>query len=134
MLSRDSRKGSIDASGTSNTAIARSDSAGSSARAARRYFLTAERFDAAEAQRLGLIDRLLGGPDTLAVIGAVIGEFVGSSEGLGYLLLSATSQLDTPLAFAALFALSALGIFAYALVGLGERMMSSWLPPAPARH
>jgi NitT/TauT family transport system permease protein len=71
---------------------------------------------------------------TLAVIGAVIGEFVGSSEGLGFLLLSATSQLDTPLAFAALFALSALGILAYALVGFGERMMSSWLPPAPARH
>jgi NitT/TauT family transport system permease protein len=71
---------------------------------------------------------------TLAVIGAVIGEFVGSSEGLGFLLLSATSQLDTPLAFAALFALSALGIFVYALVGLGERMMASWLPPAPERH
>jgi NitT/TauT family transport system permease protein len=71
---------------------------------------------------------------TLAVIGAVIGEFVGSSEGLGFLLLSATSQLDTPLAFAALFALSVLGIFVYALVGLGERMMSSWLPPASERH
>jgi NitT/TauT family transport system permease protein len=70
---------------------------------------------------------------TLAVIGAVIGEFVGSSEGLGFLLLSATSQLDTPLAFAALFALSVLGIFVYALVGMGERMMSAWLPPAPAR-
>ena len=39
---------------------------------------------------------------TLSVIGAVIGEFVGSSEGLGFLLLTATSQLDTPLAFAAL--------------------------------
>jgi NitT/TauT family transport system permease protein len=71
---------------------------------------------------------------TLAVIGAVIGEFVGSSEGLGFLLLTATSQLDTPLAFAALFALSVLGIFVYALVGLGERLMSSWLPPAPARQ
>ena len=71
---------------------------------------------------------------TLAVIGAVIGEFIGSSEGLGFLLLSATSQLDTPLAFAALFALSVLGIFAYALVGAGERMMAPWLPPAPARR
>jgi NitT/TauT family transport system permease protein len=71
---------------------------------------------------------------TLAVIGAVIGEFIGSSEGLGFLLLSATSQLDTPLAFAALFALSVLGIFVYALVGLGERMMAAWLPPPPERH
>jgi hypothetical protein len=30
--------------------------------------------------------------------------------------------------------LSVLGIFAYALVGAGERMMATWLPPAPARH
>ena len=37
---------------------------------------------------------------TLAVIGAVIGEFVGSTEGLGNLLLVANSQINTPLAFA----------------------------------
>lgn len=71
---------------------------------------------------------------TLAVIGAVIGEFVGSSEGLGFLLLSATSQLDSPLAFAALFALSFLGIFVYLLVELAERLAAPWLPPAPQRH
>src|SRR5262249_7690830 len=71
---------------------------------------------------------------TLAVIGAVIGEFVGSSEGLGFLLLTATSPLDTPLVFAALFALSVLGILVYGWVGLGEKLMSGWLPPAPARH
>jgi len=71
---------------------------------------------------------------TLAVIGAVIGEFVGSSEGLGYLLLSATSQLDTPLAFAALFALSFLGVFVYLLVELAERLAAPWLPPTAERH
>jgi NitT/TauT family transport system permease protein len=71
---------------------------------------------------------------TLAVIGAVIGEFIGSSEGLGFLLLSATSQLNTPLAFAALFALAALGILVYLLVELSERLMAPWLPPAPERH
>jgi NitT/TauT family transport system permease protein len=71
---------------------------------------------------------------TLAVIGAVIGEFVGSSEGLGFLLLSATSQLDSPLAFAALFALSFLGMFVYLLVELAERLAAPWLPPAPQRH
>jgi NitT/TauT family transport system permease protein len=65
---------------------------------------------------------------TLAVIGAVIGEFVGSSEGLGFLLLSATSQINTPLAFAALFALAALGIAAYLLVVVVERLLSPWLP------
>src|SRR5262249_2256199 len=71
---------------------------------------------------------------TLAGVGAGLGQFVGSSQGLGFLLQSAPPQLDTPLAFAALFALSVLGIFVYALVGLGERLMSSWLPPAPAHQ
>lgn len=71
---------------------------------------------------------------TLAIIGAVIGEFVGSSEGLGFLLLSATSQLDTPLAFASLFALSFLGVFVYLLVELAERMVAPWLPPSSQRH
>ena len=71
---------------------------------------------------------------TLAVIGAVIGEFVGSSEGLGFLLLTATSQLDTPLAFAALFALSILGVLVYLLVEGVELLIAPWLPPAPERH
>ncbi len=71
---------------------------------------------------------------TLAVIGAVIGEFVGSSEGLGYLLLSATSQLDTPLAFAALFALSFMGVFVYLGIEVAERLAAPWLPPAAQRH
>ncbi len=70
---------------------------------------------------------------TLAVIGAVIAEFVSSTEGLGYLLLSATSQLDTPLAFAALVALSVLGLVVYAGVELAERLMAPWLPPPTGR-
>jgi NitT/TauT family transport system permease protein len=71
---------------------------------------------------------------TLAVIGAVIGEFVGSSEGLGFLLMSATSQINSPLAFAALFALSALGILAYLLVVAIEWLLSPWLPHAHERN
>lgn len=71
---------------------------------------------------------------TLAVIGAVIGEFMGSSSGLGYLLLSATSQLNTPLAFAAIFALSALGLAVYAVVELVEIAIGRWLPPRAPGH
>ncbi|HEV2573182.1 ABC transporter permease [Methylocella sp. CPCC 101449] len=71
---------------------------------------------------------------TLAVIGAVIGEFMGSSSGLGYLLLSATSQLNTPLAFAALFALSFLGLGVYAVVELVEIAIARWLPPRATGH
>ncbi len=64
---------------------------------------------------------------TLAVIGAVIGEFVGSTEGLGNLLLVANSQIDTPLAFAALVALAALGVLLYAAVALLEVALAPWI-------
>lgn len=63
---------------------------------------------------------------TLAVIGAVIGEFVGSVNGLGNLLLTANSQMDGPLAWAALIWLSALGILLFAVVALTERLMMPW--------
>ncbi|WP_246755825.1 ABC transporter permease [Bradyrhizobium sp. CCBAU 53338] len=66
---------------------------------------------------------------TLALIGAVIAEFMGSSSGLGYLLLSATSQLNTPLAFAALFALSFVGLGVYGGIELVEVAIARWLPP-----
>jgi len=67
---------------------------------------------------------------TLAVIGAVIGEFVGSTAGLGNLLLSANSQLDTALAWAALVWLSLLGILLFAAVVVTERVVMPWA----ARH
>jgi len=63
---------------------------------------------------------------TLAVIGAVIGEFVGSVGGLGNLLLTANSQLDSPLAWAALVWLSALGVLLFAAVVLAERIVMPW--------
>ena len=65
---------------------------------------------------------------TLAVIGAVIGEVVGSYEGLGNLLMSASSQINAPLAFASLFALAALGMLAYLVVAVIERLLAPWLP------
>lgn len=63
---------------------------------------------------------------TLAVIGAIIGEFVGGSSGLGYLILIANSELDTPLAFGALLLLSLGGILLYAAVELLERLVIPW--------
>ena len=63
---------------------------------------------------------------TLAVIGAVIGEFVGSTEGLGNLLLLATSQLETALAWAALIWLSVLGIILFLAVVVAERVFMPW--------
>jgi len=63
---------------------------------------------------------------TLAVIGAVIGEFVGSLSGLGNLMLTANSQLDSPLAWAALVWLSVLGILLFAAVVVVERIVMPW--------
>lgn len=63
---------------------------------------------------------------TLAVIGAVIGEFVGGSQGLGYLIIIANSELDTAMAFAALFILSAGGIAMYLVVEALEYFAMPW--------
>jgi NitT/TauT family transport system permease protein len=64
---------------------------------------------------------------TLAVIGAVIGEFVGSDDGLGNLLLVANAQLNTAMAFAALTALAVLGMVLYAAVAGIEILLRPWL-------
>ena len=63
---------------------------------------------------------------TLAVIGAVIGEFVGGAEGLGHLIIIANTELRTSMAFVALFCLSILGLLLYGLVLLAERMFMPW--------
>lgn len=63
---------------------------------------------------------------TLAVIGAVMGEFVGSNEGLGNLLLAATSQLNGALAWAALAWLSVLGGLLFLTVVSVEWLATPW--------
>jgi NitT/TauT family transport system permease protein len=65
---------------------------------------------------------------TFAVIGAVIGEFVGSENGLGYLILISTSQSRTPLAFGALVLLTIMSIVLYYAVALLERLVVPWAP------
>ncbi len=54
----------------------------------------------------------------LSVIGAIVGEFVGSEQGLGYFILDATAQGRTDMLFAALIAVSALAGLLYWLVEL----------------
>jgi NitT/TauT family transport system permease protein len=63
---------------------------------------------------------------TFAVVGAVVGEFVGGQGGLGYLLLIANGNMDTALLFAGIVALTVLGVVLFALIGLLERLV---LPP-----
>jgi NitT/TauT family transport system permease protein len=67
---------------------------------------------------------------TLAIIGAIIGEFVGGNRGLGYLIIVANQELDTALAFAAIFLLSVVGIVLYALIEMFERILIPWHAPS----
>jgi len=68
---------------------------------------------------------------TFAVVGAVVGEFVGGQGGLGYLLLIANGNMDTALLFAGIVALTVLGVVLFLLIGLAERLV---LPPHAVEH
>lgn len=65
---------------------------------------------------------------TLSVIGAIVGEFAGANRGLGYVIEFASTQLDTPLIFAALIVVSVLGLAFYYVVELAERVLVPWAP------
>ena len=56
----------------------------------------------------------------LAVIGAVIGEYVAAERGLGYLQLQAHSQFDTTLNFAAVVVISLVGVTLYFVLAAFE--------------
>ncbi|HET7263625.1 MAG TPA: ABC transporter permease [bacterium] len=60
----------------------------------------------------------------LAVIGAIIGEWVGANSGLGYVILYSTQTLRTDFLFSALFLISVLGVVLYLAVVLLERLFS----------
>ena len=63
---------------------------------------------------------------TLAVVGAVVGEFIGADRGLGYQLIVANGLMDVQLSFAVLVSLSLLGIALYVVVDLLERLALPW--------
>ena len=59
----------------------------------------------------------------LAVIGAIIGEWVGANSGLGYVIMYSTQTLRTDFMFAALLLVSVLGVVLYMVVVLLERLL-----------
>lgn len=63
---------------------------------------------------------------TYAAVGAVFGEWAGSSSGLGFVILQAQPALDTARIFAAVLVLSALALALYGVVALGERLLVPW--------
>ena len=71
---------------------------------------------------------------TLSVIGAIVGEFAGASAGLGYTIQFASTQLDTPMVFAALIVVSVVGVVFYYLIELLERTVTPWAPKFDPAH
>lgn len=63
---------------------------------------------------------------TLAVIGAVVAEFIGADRGLGYLINLSRGILDTPLLFVALTSLIVVAVLLYGLVSLIEHRVLAW--------
>jgi NitT/TauT family transport system permease protein len=63
---------------------------------------------------------------SLAVVGAIVGEFVGATKGLGYLIIVSSAHLETPTLFSAIFAAALAGIVMFYAIGWTERRLVFW--------
>jgi NitT/TauT family transport system permease protein len=63
---------------------------------------------------------------TLAIIGIVVGEFIASRAGLGYLILFASSRQQMDLSLACIAVLCAIGLLLYGVTALAERLFARW--------
>lgn len=63
---------------------------------------------------------------SVATIGAVIGEWVGAQQGLGYLMIQANARLNVDMVFAAILWLSVMGLSLWIFVGFLERKVIHW--------
>jgi NitT/TauT family transport system permease protein len=63
---------------------------------------------------------------TLAIVGAIVAEFVGAQGGIGYLIIVASAQVRTDLIFAALLYVSVMGIIFFILIDGLERLLIPW--------
>ena len=70
----------------------------------------------------------------VAPIGAVVGEWVGSSAGLGYLMLHANARMQVDLMFAALLVLALIAVLLYFVVDAGLRRILPWQPDSLAHE
>ncbi|HVR49464.1 MAG TPA: ABC transporter permease [Pseudorhodoferax sp.] len=65
---------------------------------------------------------------SMCVIGAVIGEWVGATQGVGAMILQATFNFDSPLLYAAIVMSASLSCFFFLVVAVAERMVIRWQP------
>ena len=66
---------------------------------------------------------------SLALIGAIVGEFVAAKRGLGYMIMVAQGQFDVVLMFGAFVILAVLGTVLFFLVEAAERLLLPWYMP-----
>ena len=71
---------------------------------------------------------------SFALVGAIVGEFVAGSDGLGTVILIAEGQFDTTRVFAALVMLGLLGTVLFYAIELAETFVLPWHPSHRARH
>jgi NitT/TauT family transport system permease protein len=69
---------------------------------------------------------------TLSVVGAIVGEFVASSQGLGFLIKDSQAMMNTPPMFASLILISAIGLGLFASIAVVERVFMPWNRAAEA--
>lgn len=67
---------------------------------------------------------------TTCVVGAIVGEWIGSNFGLGALIIEATFNYRAALLFATVFLAAGLAVTLFALVTLAERLFITWKPAA----
>ena len=67
-----------------------------------------------------------------AIIGAIVGEFLGAQKGLGLVIASSQSNFNPNGVFAAMFIIAVLALTAEGLIGLLERRLLSWRPQSQA--
>jgi NitT/TauT family transport system permease protein len=63
---------------------------------------------------------------SLAVIGAIVGEFVGATQGLGYLIIISSAHLETATLFSAIIAAAFAGITMFYAISFAERRLIFW--------
>jgi len=63
---------------------------------------------------------------SLAIVGAIVGEFVGAEHGLGYLIMISSAHLETATVFQAIFAAALAGIALFYIVGWVEKRIIFW--------
>lgn len=64
----------------------------------------------------------------LALVGSIVGEFIGGNQGVGYLILSGQFSLDTPLVFASLLSITLFTTLGIGAVVLAEELFLGWRP------